>query len=182
MNYIIFDLEATCWENDKSKISEIIEIGAVKLDDRLEVIDTFSKFISPVINPNLSKFCTELTSITQNDVEAAESFNQVIEEFEKWIISTDSNVLLCSWGFYDKKQIINECKIKKYSGEILKLLNRHISIKHQFAKIKKIKPCGMGKALNILGISLEGTHHRGIDDAKNISKIFKSVFNEMVLI
>jgi inhibitor of KinA sporulation pathway (predicted exonuclease) len=30
----------------------------------------------------------------------------------------------------------------------------------------------MEKALNKLNIPLEGTHHRGIDDAKNIAKIF----------
>ena len=36
MNYIIFDLEATCWEHDRNRINEIIEIGAVKLNERLE--------------------------------------------------------------------------------------------------------------------------------------------------
>jgi len=36
----------------------------------------------------------------------------------------------------------------------------------------------MAKALKILDLTLVGTHHRGIDDALNISKIFQSVFNE----
>jgi inhibitor of KinA sporulation pathway (predicted exonuclease) len=61
-------------------------------------------------------------------------------------------------------------------------LDNHHSIKHDFAKIKNIKACGMSKALNILGISLDGTHHRGIDDALNISKIFKAVFDEWRLL
>ncbi|KNY30102.1 hypothetical protein [Pseudobacteroides cellulosolvens] len=36
MNYIIFDLEATYWEKENGRKSEIIEIGAVKLNDKLE--------------------------------------------------------------------------------------------------------------------------------------------------
>jgi inhibitor of KinA sporulation pathway (predicted exonuclease) len=179
MNYIIFDLEATCWENDKSKTSEIIEIGAVKLNDRLEVVNTFSKFIKPVIYPVLSDFCIRLTSIEQKDVDTADIFKNVIVEFENWITSSDTEVALCSWGFYDKKQIYKECKVKNYSGRIHSLLDKHISIKHQFAEIKGISPCGMSRGLDLLGLPLEGIHHRGIDDAKNITKIFVAVFDKL---
>lgn len=31
----------------------------------------------------------------------------------------------------------------------------------------------MERALKMLDLPLDGTHHRGIDDAKNISKIFR---------
>ncbi len=182
MNYIIFDLEATCWENDKSKTSEIIEIGAVKLNGRLEIIDTFSKFIKPVIHPVLSDFCTKLTSIEQRNVDTANIFGDVMVEFEDWITSSETEVTLCSWGFYDKKQIFRECKAKNYSGRIHDLLDRHISIKHQFAEIKGISPCGMSQALDLLGLPLEGTHHRGIDDAKNITKIFMEVFDKLKML
>jgi inhibitor of KinA sporulation pathway (predicted exonuclease) len=33
----------------------------------------------------------------------------------------------------------------------------------------------MAGALNILDIPLEGTHHRGIDDANNIAKILRKL-------
>jgi len=33
----------------------------------------------------------------------------------------------------------------------------------------------MKEALRILHIPLEGTHHRGIDDARNIAKIVKKI-------
>ncbi len=182
MNYIIFDLEATCWEKSEGRISEIIEIGAVKLNDNLETVSHFSKFIKPSINPVLSEFCTKLTSITQSDVDYASPFEEVIVEFEKWIISEDNEVRLFSWGRYDKKQILQECSVKDYKGNIIGLLNEHYSLKHQFAEIKGIKLCGMSHALRLLGLELEGTHHRGIDDAKNIAKIFKTVFNDLDLL
>ncbi|MDP4183434.1 MAG: 3'-5' exonuclease [Bacillota bacterium] len=176
MNYIIFDLEATCWENENGRKSEIIEIGAVKLNYKLEKIALFSKFVKPVINPELSDFCTKLTTIKQSDVENADIFEKVIKEFEDFI---GEDGYLCSWGFYDKKQILAECTLKDYSGKIVNLLEKHISVKHQFAKIREIRPCGMSYALELLGLKLEGTHHRGIDDALNITKIFKEVFEEL---
>lgn len=71
MNYIIFDLEATCWENDRTKQNEIIEIGAVKLDENLAVIGEFQTFIKPKLNPILSDFCKKLTSISQEEVDQA---------------------------------------------------------------------------------------------------------------
>lgn len=183
MNYIIFDLEATCWENNKNKRNEIIEIGAVKLNENLDIIDTFSEYVKPIINPMLSEFCKTLTSIRQSDIENAQIFSDAMDKFEKWILSgSDGNILILSWGYYDKKKILRESLEKGYWGGIIKLLEeKHVSLKHEFAKIKNIKPCGMSKALQILNLPLEGTHHRGIDDAKNIAKIFRQIFSILEL-
>jgi inhibitor of KinA sporulation pathway (predicted exonuclease) len=57
-------------------------------------------------------------------------------------------------------------------------LKNHISLKHQYADIKGIKGVGMPTALKMEGLTMEGTHHRGIDDAKNIAKIFMTCFDE----
>jgi len=87
-----------------------------------------------------------------------------------------------SWGHYDKKQILAESALKNYSGNIFELLNKkHISLKHEFARARKERTCGMASALGKLDLQLEGTHHRGIDDAKNIAKIFKVVFEDLKL-
>lgn len=175
MNYIIFDLEATCKENDRSFKNEIIEIGAVKVNEKLEVVDVFDKFIKPRLNPTLTNFCKELTTITQDDVNNADSFSTVIEEFKQWIGVDQKDYLLCSWGFYDKSQLSKDCKLHGLDDS---WVYKHISLKHQFADIKNTRPCGMEKALKMLKLPLDGTHHRGIDDAKNISKIFMSCFKQ----
>lgn len=183
MKYIVFDLEATCWENnDEGRLNEIIEIGAVKLDDTLEVIDEFSSYVKPIINPQLSEFCRSLTAIRQESVDSAPVFDVAINKFENWIFSTGDNVLLLSWGHYDRKQILREATEKNYSGKIIQFLEEgHRSLKHEFAKVRRIKPCGMAKALQMLDLPLEGVHHRGIDDAKNIARIFRTVFHEFEL-
>lgn len=176
MKYIIVDLEATCWENkDHKNIHEIIEIGAVCINKNKEIESEFTEFIKPVVNPVLSKFCTELTSITQKDVDAAETFDKVIERFKNWI-NINEEFVLCSWGFYDKKQFVADCDLHKANTDQLK---KHISLKHQYAEIKKLsRPLGMGGALKMEKLKLDGIHHRGIDDAKNIAKIFLKHFKD----
>lgn len=179
MNYIIVDLEATCFEKDRTKQKEIIEIGAVKLNEKVEIVDTFQSFIRPRVNPNLSLFCKNLTSITQNDVDNAQDFPDVLVKFLVWSgldFVGDDNTYVCSWGFYDKNQFILDCNS---FGMPTNWLKNHISIKHQFMESRKLSKCGMAKALNILKLPLLGTHHRGLDDAKNIANIFIKIFPEL---
>jgi inhibitor of KinA sporulation pathway (predicted exonuclease) len=170
MNYIIVDLEATCWENRKGRKSEIIEIGAVIVNDQRQIMDEFTAIIKPVIHPTLSDFCTTLTTISQEMVDQGLPFIEALENFKSWINSFGKEYLICSWGYYDKSQFISDCKIH---GQETSWLDQHISLKHQYALIKSLsRPISMKNALKLEGLSMEGTHHRGIDDAKNITKIF----------
>ena len=174
MNYIIVDLEATC-EKEKSYdyISEIIEIGAVKLDLNGNQIETFNCFIKPTINPILSDFCTELTSITQEDVDNGLDRKTA---FYNFISFCGQDCILLSWGGYDKNQLRKE--FEKFNLPTF-ILKNHKNLKQEFSKIiGSNKQYGMAKALKIANIKLDGTHHRGIDDAKNISKIFNKYFDK----
>ena len=172
-NYIIVDLEATCWKKGSSpKRMEIIEIGAVKLDgSAFEKLSEFSSFVKPVQEPILSDFCTELTSITQKDVDSVPAFPEVFKDFLKWI--GYEPYYLCSWGGYDLKQFKIDCE--RNSIPLPDEFNNHINVKKKFCLLKEVRPCGMKRALQLLEIPLEGTHHRGIDDARNIAKIAKQI-------
>jgi inhibitor of KinA sporulation pathway (predicted exonuclease) len=176
MNYIVLDLEATCWK-DRSlkKTNEIIEIGALKFDAQGDFVNEFAEFVRPKLNPVLSDFCTQLTSITQEQVASAEDYPAVLQRFWDWI-DLQEPFVLCSWGFYDKKQFKQDCQLHDLDTQWLR---RHISVKHQYAKLKGLrKPLGMGGALRKEGFQLDGTHHRGIDDARNIAKVFQRYFEE----
>lgn len=178
--FVIFDLEATCYDDSRKDevkpygfVNEIIEIGAVKLDHTGKEIDRFSKFAQPILFPNVSNFCTELTTITQEDVDNAETLEKVLEDFLNWC----DGCVLVSWGHYDKTQILkdmvrNDLDLPHYED----IMEDHHSLKHLHAEwnnLKKKRGIGMGGALRMEGIKLEGTHHRGIDDAINIAKIFR---------
>lgn len=51
----------------------------------------------------------------------------------------------------------------------------HVNLKNEFAAWKGVRRCGMAKALEHLGLPLVGTHHRGIDDARNIARIAQTM-------
>jgi 3'-5' exoribonuclease 1 len=175
MNYIILDLEATCWPEKGKYQSEIIEIGAVKINKDKQIIDEYNAFIKPIIYPELSDFCKQLTSIKQAQIDIAQGFPIVIEQFKNWI-GIDDEYLLCSWGFYDKKQFTSDCNLHKLDPG---WINPHISVKQQYAVIRSLqKPIGLGSAIMYEGMIFEGTAHRGIDDAKNIARIFLKFFEK----
>ncbi len=176
MNYIVLDLEATCWKSGNKYKNEIIEIGALMLNENKEIISEFSTFVKPLKFPVLSDFCTELTSIEQSDVENAPMFAEAIADFQDWINWNNNEYVLCSWGFYDKNQFISDCKLFGLSTD---WVNPHISLKHQYAEINNLRRAiGMKGALEREKIALEGFHHRGIDDARNIAKIFIAYFED----
>src|SRR5258707_15625193 len=71
---LVIDLEATCEEYDPAFDMETIEIGACWIAADGSVLDRFQSFVRPVVNPTLTPFCTQLTGITQADVDAAPLF------------------------------------------------------------------------------------------------------------
>ena len=170
MSYIVFDLEATCGNTGEFVGSEIIEIGAVKLNRRLEIIGEFNEFVKPMVYPNLSAFCIKLTSITQKDVDTADMFDVVVRRFQEWL---GEDYLLLSWGNYDRRQFLNDCTLHSLRKD---WLDNYRDFKRVYAKAKGIKPCGMKNALIREGIQMEGIHHRGIDDARNTAKLFVKDF------
>ncbi len=196
MNYIVFDLESTCGPEIPNGESEIIEIGAVKLNEKLEIIDEFQAFVRPVLHPTITYFCEELTSIKQADVDTAGTFNEVAVDFNYWCNDYGkSEYYLCSWGFYDKKMLVADSK--RWGLKYGWVDRNHISIKHQHGEMlykdevqrlevsgmisttrtKQLKKgVGMAKALEMCNLKLDGTHHRGIDDARNIAKVFVKIF------
>lgn len=177
MNFIIYDLEATCWlGRPPGYIQEVIEIGAVKMNGYGEIVEKFCRFIRPVANPILSSFCRELTSITQEQVNRADKFESVVEDFQDWIDIFEENYLLCSWGNFDK--IALERDSERHDMDF-GWLSEHINIKRQYQELKQLKnPRGLRKAVEKEGFDFTGTPHRGISDAENLAKVFGKYLDE----
>lgn len=174
---LIIDLESTCYERGKEPkgfVSEIIEIGAVVLDgETFETIEEYQCFIKPTVYPTLSEFCKELTTITQEEVEGGLSISQAVKEIGE--LQSKHEAIFSSWGYYDKKQFQQVCK---HFGISYPFGPSHISLKHEHGNFFGERPMGMGKALRKHKLPLDGTHHRGIDDARNIAKIATVMIKE----
>ena len=169
MRYVVVDLEATCWEERGSpERMEIIEIGAVLLmSSRGPVEREFGSFVRPVESPLLSDFCTRLTSIRQQDVDGAATFSEVLPRFVDWI--GGEPFVLASWGAYDLEQLRRDCR--RHGLALPAGFERHVNLKQEYARLHGVAPMGMKRGLAREGIPLAGTHHRGLDDARNIAKL-----------
>lgn len=107
--YLVVDLEATC--DDLHTIprheSEIIEIGAVLVDGAsLRPIAEQTIFVRPFVHPELTPFCTQLTTITQEMVDHALPFPAAASR----LAAFGAGALFCSWGAYDRNQLAADAR------------------------------------------------------------------------
>ena len=171
---VVVDIEATCWKGNKTpegEQSEIIEIGVCLLDT---VSGTSSAKRSLLVKPtrsSVSHFCTKLTSITPEMVADGMDFAVACAILENEYLTKSR--LWVSWGNYDHKMFVSQCA---NFGVPYPFTKRHMNIKEVFAKVEELpKQVGMARALKMLELPLEGTHHRGHDDAWNISRIMATL-------
>jgi inhibitor of KinA sporulation pathway (predicted exonuclease) len=179
--YLVLDLEATCC-NDKTikrREMEIIEIGAVIVEaQNLSIIDEFQTFIKPVRVPILTEFCRSLTSITQAQVDQAPGYVEAIALLKQWL-SSYSNAVFGSWGDFDRKQFKQDSKFHNIPFPIA---YPHVNLKQLFRTAQSLpKQYGMPEALQLAGLELEGTQHRGIDDARNIAHLLPFILGRQQL-
>jgi inhibitor of KinA sporulation pathway (predicted exonuclease) len=175
-NILVVDVEATCWEGQipNGMVSEIIEIGICLLDLHTgEISDNKGIMVLPEYS-TVSPFCTELTTITQEMLnQDGVPFKEACRILKKDYLSQSR--AWASYGAYDVKQFQRQCNLMKVGYPFSP---SHINVKTLFAlKMKLSHETGMSAALEMLNIPLEGTHHRGVDDAKNIAKILKHILH-----
>ncbi len=172
--YLVLDLEATCDEQHRipREETEIIEIGAVLCDGgSLAPLAEFQTFVRPRRHPNLTAFCTKLTSITQRDVDGAPPFAEAMAMLGRWLAAraAGGQFTFCSWGDYDRAQLQREAS---RNGVRVPLGPRHLNLKQAFRDASGADTkLGVGGALRRIGFQFEGTAHRGIDDARNIARL-----------
>ncbi len=89
MNYIVFDLE---WNQSPGgkKFSEsrlpfeIIEIGAVKLNEQKEIVDTFHRLIRPKVYKWIHSSVHEVIHVDYKELEKGQAFEDAVREFLEW--------------------------------------------------------------------------------------------------
>jgi inhibitor of KinA sporulation pathway (predicted exonuclease) len=178
-NYLIVDVEATCSSDGRvpRQEMEIIEIGAVIQNSHtFEIVSEFQIFIKPVRHPDLTQFCIELTGITQEQVSNASSYAEAIDSMKEWMYEVN-DAIFCSWGDYDRKQFLQDCGFHHVAYPFR---SSHLNLKVEFSRtLGNKKKLGISEALQHIGLDFDGSHHRGLDDAKNIARIVRRVCTAM---
>ncbi len=166
---LVIDVESTCWEGapPEGQTSEIIEIGLCILDTRtLERMEKRSILVRPE-KSTISDFCTELTTLRSEDFADAMSFPEALQVLRREYKSRDR--AWASWGDYDRRQFERNCAL--YDAPY-PFGRTHLNVKSLFGlAMGHVHETGMDTACEILGRPLEGTHHRGADDAWNIAGV-----------
>lgn len=178
MNYIIYDLELNSKPFKSTLPNEIIEIGAVKLDSDLNEIDTFQAFIKPRYFKKLFPVVKRKTKISQEDVNNAENFKEIISSFRSWI--GDDSILI-SWGHDDIHHLLMNCKSNRLTTSWLK---KSVDLQKQVSSIFEV-PIGqrysLENAINVLEIEVSEDLHRALADARYTAQIFTKTFAKLDL-
>lgn len=181
MKYIIIDLE---WNGTFSGklghyFNEIIEIGAVALDEKFDVISEFSALVSPKFNKKLSGRVKRLTHITNSEVSQGMDFLKVYDQFCRWV-GTEENCVM-SFGTGDIIVILENLEVYNKS--------RELSFMHNYCDLQQLcqmdmnveegKQLGLSNMAEMLGIEVgDMDMHRALDDSIVSAECLKHTFRQ----
>ncbi len=195
MNYIIYDLEFNQKNNGSTEIGdnsiateinnssiipfEIIQIGALKLNEKFETISTFNTLIKPTIYKTIHPFIEDLTGINNSKVDLCKNFIQTYEDFMRFIGSEET--VLCVWGTVDIKELLRNIlfhklctsSISRYYIDIQKYASKYL-------KAPQKSKIGLRNAIELLNIPIEGEFHDAFNDAYYTTEVFKLIYDDNV--
>lgn len=180
MNYIVLDLEFNQSFPFKSgkKVEpnpecpfEIIQIGAVKLNESFEQVDTFDAMIRPQIYPRLHPFVEKITGIRAEMLTDKPDFKNAYEGFLAFI--GNEPAILCTWGGDDIKSLYRN--ILFYDLDAEAMTNQYLNVQPfaaEYLNHEAGKAIGLKNAVEALGIPEGESFHDALNDAVYTSKIF----------
>ena len=181
MSFVILDLE---WNGSYSKkkkrfFNEIIEFGAVKTDDELNIIDTFSMLITPKIGKKINNRIQELTHISNEELETADnSFQQVQRKFSDFL----GNSVLLTWGISDIHALMDNF-LYYYEDSRPTFIKRYCNMQtyceYALDMHQKGKQMGLSTCSQLLNIdSNDLTLHRALADAELSLLCLRKLYNK----
>ena len=175
MYHIIVDLEFTPIGNPAIRNDlrqEIIEIGAVRLNEKYEYVDSFDIYVKPGLT-SLSKPISKLTGIDSADLNGAPCFETAMDMFLNWI--GPEKFRIYQWSENDKRQIIKECQYKGIMDKQSLICDKYWrDIQRLYSRVfhKRRRP-SLESALTELAFGFEGKMHSACDDAMNTAWILQ---------
>ena len=179
MQYIVIDLE---WNGSYSKkahgyFNEIIEVGAVRVDEQMRLVDTFHATIKPVVSKKLSTIVTDLTNITAEELEDGTTFTAMMRQLSRWIGNEPAAIL--TWSTTDLLVLMENCRYFTGRQEI-PFLRNYMDFQvyaQQRMGVETSQQLGLAKAGEMLGIPEDNMSlHRALDDSKLTAAILQKVY------
>lgn len=182
---LIIDLEATC-DDKQQQIGcpefnhEIIEFPVLLYDThQRKCVSVFHSYCKPKLNPYLSNFCTNLTKIHQNQVDAAVTFPTLLAQLENWLLvqnnlSENQCAIVCDCSADMAKFMRMQCQLSRI--QMPTWARVWVNLSKAFRLFYRLPPrhrSTLSTMLDDLELSFVGQQHRGLDDATNILRIVR---------
>ncbi|MED0902374.1 exonuclease [Bacillus cereus] len=175
-HFIVFDIERNFRPYKSEDPSEIVDIGAVKIDaSTMKIIGEFSELVKP--SAPLTRHTTKLTGITKKDLIGVEKFPQIIEKFIKFI---GEDFIFISWGKEDYRFLSHDCTLHGVECPCMEKESRFDVQKFVFQAYEELfeHTPSLQFAVEQLDLTWEGRQHRAFADAENTANIFLKAYSE----
>ncbi|OZC11177.1 SAP domain protein [Onchocerca flexuosa] len=179
--FVVMDFECTCEADLYNYNHEIIEFPAILVDVRKkEIVDIFHSYVRPLVNPQLSEFCSAFTGITQEMVDKASPFIDVLDSFRAWMQShrlgqKDVRYAFVTDGPWDIAKFFQmqciQSKLNAVPHDFRFYINIRRSFANKYCKRRSMQKINLSGMLTFLNMEFEGREHSGLDDSKNIARI-----------
>lgn len=174
MIHIVIDLEMNPIKREFKEVrnflqEEVIEIGAVKLNENYQPFEDFQCYVHPNFG-GITKHITKLTGITDEIVADKENFPEAFQKFFDWIGTWDMKIY--SWSNSDINQLKSECAYKIPDFDVDRLQRQWIDIQKEFDdKLGLTNHLALKHAIGAMNRDFEGTAHTALADAANTAAI-----------
>lgn len=182
MRYVIMDLE---WNNVyvkrlKGYINEIIEVGAVMLDESLTEINSFSCLVKSQLRRKLSARVEELTHLTNDELNSSGiTFQNAMDQFSDWL-QDPKDIIFMTWGNGDIRSLLDNYRLFMQT-ETIPFLHYYIDLQSYcqgMVASQTTNQVGLSAAAEKIGIDLSQFHnHRALDDSILAAECLRRTFD-----
>ena len=185
MRYVFVDFEmATIGKDYKEQRRiwrhEIIEIGAVMLDESFSEIASFKRYVKPDYSRHISTTIFNLTGINDYFLNGCNGIQEELDAFAAWCLSSGDEVIVYAWSDSDLNQIQKEYLLKELvpSENLERICAAWKDLQALYDEAVEANcPTALHKALASIGVDFDGKMHDALDDARNTATIFVELSN-----
>lgn len=175
-SYIVLDLEWNQPMSGQETItrpfrfdSEIIEIGALKLNNRFEEVSEFKSFVRPVFYPAMNGHVVQLTKIRPQELEKAPDFPAAYAAFRDWC---GEDCCLCTWGPDDLPVLMDNLLMHGLDAALPDGYDLQRIFGHEI--MRDDRQCSLERAMELLRLKPDRAHD-ALNDARNTVRVCGSM-------
>ena len=184
MNYIILDLEwdsAYCHKKS-GFVNQIIQIGAVKLNDEFDFLDRIEILVKSNISKKVTRRFTELTGITTDDMKSGIPLRAATEKYNEWV---GEDIVTMTWSNSDLYAIVENARL--FADGLMPKIEKYVDLQKYVQSCIEDKEknnknqISLSDAAEHFGISVDSFDlHTAADDSMLAAMLLKKTYTQEI--